>query len=119
MDISALIVNETAEIVVKDTAGQPTDLVIEVYGMDSARARRIALEASRNPIPDDISDEERDGKDAEFVAKMTKGWRNAMLNGEPLEPTEGNFAKVYKLSSFIRSQVWIEINRRANFLPKA
>lgn len=117
MDIGRLVTSETAEITIRDNLGQETDLVIEVYGSDSAKYRALTKEIAA--LKRENAYEDTAENDAKHLAQLTKTWRNASLNGEELEPTLENFERVYKVSAPIRDQVNIAILRRANFLPKA
>lgn len=120
MDINSLVLNETAEVHIKDPAGNATDIVIEVYGHDSAVARRVMLDIQRAAKGRaDKSPEEMDADDSAMIAKLTKSWRNVEEGGKPLEATRENIERVYNKLRFVREQVWSAHMSRANFLNKA
>ena len=120
MDIYSLVLNETAEVGIKDPAGNKTDIVIEVYGHDSAVARRVMLDVQRKSKGSgDRSPEEIDADDAAMVAQLVKGWRNIEENGKPLEASQENIKRVFTKLRFVREQVWAGHMSRANFFNKA
>jgi len=121
MDILKISTKETADCVINDPrTGDPTDIVITVYGSDSNKFRALAKTAAQERIKNksDIDASTVDD-DAKFLADLTQGWKGVEMGGKVLEFSKANAVKVYTLSAPIRNQVNQFIVRQANFLPPA
>lgn len=123
MDLADLFTRNTAESgvemkllhpgtgeVMKNEDGK--DWVINVAGTDSDRwksaVRATARKRGRND--DDVS---------ETLAALVVGWKNLILNKEPLKFTPQAAIKLLNDYPWIRDQVNTFASDRANFLPKA
>jgi len=123
MDLADLFTRNTAETgvemkllhpatgeVMKNEDGK--EWVINVAGTDSDRwksaVRATARKRGRND--DDVS---------ETLAALVVGWKNLILNKEPLKFTPQAAIKLLNDYPWIRDQVNTFASDRANFLPKA
>jgi hypothetical protein len=121
MDILKISTKETADCAINDPrTGEPTDIVITVYGSDSNKFRALAKAAAQERIKNKSEvDSSTVEDDAKFLADLTQGWSGLEMGGKPLEFSKANAVKVYTLSAPIRNQVNQFIVRQANFLPPA
>ena len=116
MDISLLTQSDTADCVIVDPAtGEKTDIVITVYGQDSAEYRTALVEAARKAAKSD--DEQGEQRAFEFLAKLTKSWSGVEQGSKKLSCNMKNAILVYSTCGTIKKQVDRFIADSKNFMP--
>lgn len=123
MDFNKLVSSETADCVIKHpVTGEPTDIVITVYGMDSAKFRKLSLEAQKAALKAKAASkdvEDTTEKDCERLAELTAAWKGLEDGGKEVRFSKAAAMDVYMRAPEIRRQVDRFIFQVANFLPKA
>lgn len=121
MDILKISTKDTADCIITDPrTGEPTDIVITVYGADSNKFRALAKTAAQERVKNKATiDTSSIEDDAKFLADLTVGWIGVEMGGKTLEFNKGNAIKVYTLSAPVRNQVNQFIVKQSNFLPPA
>jgi hypothetical protein len=124
-DIGALKTEDVGEIVIKDNAGDPTDIVVRVCG--PSHEKRVAYEKSQSreflrdfnargkarvpENPDVLFRQETDR-----LLALTLDWENVEMNGERLTCTAENARLVYERRDLsIRDQVLAGLRDREVF----
>lgn len=125
MDIGALKAQDTGEVVIKDNAGDDTDIVIVVAG--PSHPTRVAYERAKSSAllkefnrrgkarisenPDILFDEE-----TERLVALTINWRNIEADGTPLEFSRDAARALYENRGLsIREQVAAGLANREVF----
>lgn len=123
MDLNDIVIEETATCVIKHpTTGEPTDIVINLYGEDSKVFQKaskknlntILKKGSRKTNADQV-----EARSLDLLASCSASWENMKLEGEVLECTFENARKIYKRFAWIKEQVDEHLGDRANFLQNA
>ncbi len=76
--------------------------------MARAASKRKTKEEAKLELEDDI----------ELLVRLTKDWKNAEWEGEPLKFTEKNVRMVYTKNAIIRTQLLNAVNDRERFFMK-
>lgn len=97
--------------------GEPMGIFITVAGRDSKVWRRAIGDIadrnkSRTRTPDMVYRE-----DIELTARCTLGWRNMVVDGQPLDFSFANAKAIYERFAWIKEQADNFKDNRANFLP--
>ena len=110
MDLSLLIVNNTAECVIFDPrSGKNTDIAITVYATHTAESK-----AARAKLTDVT-----DANIANYLADVTVSWKNVELNGKALDCNRENALAIYNHTGrIVAAQITTFMGADANFLPK-
>ncbi len=123
MDLNAIVIEETSECVIKHpTTGEPTDIVINLYGQDSKVYQKaskknlntILKKGTKNTNADQV-----EARSLDLLAACSASWANMVVDGEELECTTQNARDVYKRYAWIKEQVDEHLGDRANFLQNA
>jgi len=115
MEISQIATKDTTDVTIKDPrTGQPTDIVITIYGMFSAVFRQAFLEFCRRSPKASLAD-----LDGVALAELTKGWRGCQNNGKSYSFSKANAVALYESSGVLRSQLISAILDESRFLGKA
>jgi len=98
--------------------GEP--ITITLLGRDAPEYRRFmrntANAAMRKGKNNRASIEQLEQQSADLLAAVTVAWENVVLEGEALECTPDNAARVYRELPFVREQVDEFVEDRSNFL---
>lgn len=123
MDLSTLLPADSAPVVIlHPTTNEPTDIVINMFGQDSAAYKNAIKERARIQMaekkkPVDLDEAERKG--IALVAAATAGWSGITENGKTIEFSQAAAVYIYTKYIWIREQAEAAIYSRANFLPSA
>jgi hypothetical protein len=98
-------------------------ITIRVMGKDSDRFKEISNKQNRARMAKaqksrklEIDPDELDDAVVNLLAACTLSWDGMILEGESLDFTKDNAVMVYSRFPWIREQVDIAINDRANFM---
>lgn len=105
---------------------EPLDIHITVHGQDSTHYEKAQAERARKwqrmlgrSRDRQLSPDELKKGAIELMAAVTVQWRGVVLDGEALECTPENAAKVYGRFPWVMEQLDAAVHERANFLPPA
>lgn len=121
LDVSAASEAGSNLTVLHPTSGEPTEIVIQIAGPDSKRARdadremtdRLTKEAiDKKLTPDDATFERMASMRA---ASLTLGWSGIQWGGAEFPFSADNAIKLYTERRWIRTQVEAFAGQRANF----
>lgn len=118
MDIESLITKDTADCAIVDTVGNPTDISITLYGVDSQQYRE-AMHKKLKGLTKNSGTKEIFDAEVQFLAELTKSWTGVRMEGKEIGFSAENAEMIYRKSSIVRSQVSAFVHRTANFLPNA
>lgn len=99
--------------------GEVLDIKIKVAGIDSNIYRKKLREQQNKRIRKgfkNITAEELEAEAIELLVACTLDWKGVEYEGQELECNPENIRKIYKEFPWIREQVDLFINDRANFL---
>lgn len=116
--------NEGADVELLHPATlEKTGIVIRVMGKDGDVYRKIIgnqnrkrIEAARKSRKLEIDADKLDADVVSLLADCTISWSGVVLDGKPLECTPENAKMVYTRFAWIREQIDIAVNDRANFM---
>lgn len=120
MDLSSAKVKPYSDLVINDpTTGEPTDIVISVYGKDSKFYRDLWQDLLKVAADKKSKgDKEYEALALDMYIKCTKSWQNVDLDGKPLECTYENVKMIYEDEGYawLHEQVLVFMESRANFI---
>jgi hypothetical protein len=125
MDLAKLEMNDTfnVEIVLPD--GSPTDLVIEVCGIDSPLFKKCSLQRQNKSLQGMkrgkqkvMSAEELEQRDYDTIVSCTVGWSGFERGDKAIEFNTENVEAIYREHGFIKDQVNEAIADRVNFMKR-
>lgn len=125
MDLSILDTRKAADAgavleLVHPTTHKPLDIFITLAGVDSQVWKDAQRRQSNNRLKKKsfrLSAEELEAEGVDMLAACTLDWENMILDGQELECSRENAARVYSRFSWLKEQVDEFIGDRANFLP--
>jgi hypothetical protein len=125
MDIAQLEMNDTFGVNIVLPDGTETDMVVDVYGIDSPQYKKAslarqnkALKGMKRGKQKDATAEEIEDRGFEVLVSCTAGWSGFESGGKPLEFNDENVDNVYRKFSFIKEQVDEAISNRVNFMKR-
>jgi Lon protease-like protein len=121
MDLSSIQHNGTTEITIYDPWGDPTDIVVELYGRDTKEYRKAVMEIARDQdSKSQQSDEEADRRGAQVLLAAVKSWTNVSYQGEEVTPQSKEAVELLARTDmdWFASQIHKAINNRALFFSK-
>lgn len=124
-DVAALKTEDIGEVVIKDNAGDPTDIVVRICG--PSHEKRLAYEKAqsreflrdfnargRARLPENPDVLYR--QDTDRLVALTLGWDNLQMSGEPVEFNAENARRIYERRDLsLRDQVLAGLRDREVF----
>lgn len=100
--------------------GASISITLAGYDSKAARKMRHAMANRRmQRTGGKMTAESLEADGIELLCALTLGWQNIVVDGEPLEFSADNAAKLYKRFPWIREQVDAFVGDRANFMRSA
>ena len=120
MDLSTISHKVTTDITIYDPWGEPTDIVVTLYGRDTKEYRNAALELARESQGANESQDETDRRGARLILAAVKDWRNVANGGEAIAPDSKEAVDLLARDEmdWFASQIHKAINNRALFFTK-
>ena len=120
MDLSKVVINNTAPCEIYLPDGSKSDIIIEMYGIDS-KERQVAFKNSMDKLPkgSQPTAEDLELRGLDLLAGCIASWKNIMEGKKKVECNETNKLAILTQHKWLREQVDKFCADRANFLHKA
>lgn len=120
MDLGKITINNTAPCYIVGPDGSETDIVIEMYGIDS-KERQVAFRNSLDKLPkgEKATADDIEARGIDLLAGCIAGWSNINIGDKELKCTMKNKIDVLSEHKWLREQIDRFCASRVNFLEKA